>query len=110
MRKMWNTISEIIHKSKTKAGIIKDICVQGRAITNPVEIAETFNDFFINVGPTIDNEIKHIGSNDYQTYLNQNILTSFHFERIDNESLRKTLNNLLSKSYSGHVGISTCLL
>ena len=90
---MWNTISEIIHKSKIKAGIIKNICVQGRTITNPVEIAETFNDFFINIGPTIDNEIKHIGSNDYQTYLNQNILTSFHFERIDNESLRKTLNN-----------------
>ena len=61
-------------------------------------------------GPMINNEIKHIGWNDYQTYLNQNILTSFHFELIDNESLRKNLNNLRSKSSSGHDGISTCLL
>ena len=79
MRKMWNTISEIIHKSKTKAGIIQNIYVQRRTITNPVEIAKKFNDFLINIGPTLNNQIKHIGSNDYQTYLNQNILTSFHF-------------------------------
>ena len=79
-------------------------------ITYTVEIAEKFNDFFINKGPTINNEIKHIGSNDYETYPNQNIMTSFHFERIDNESLRKTLNNLRSKSSSGHDGISMCLL
>ena len=69
MRKMWNTIAEIIHKSKTKTGIIQNICLQGRTITNPVEIAEKFNDFFINIGPTLKNEIKHIGSNDYQTYI-----------------------------------------
>ena len=110
MRKMWNTISVIIHKSKTKAGIIMNIYVQGRTITNPVEIAGKFNDFFINTGPTLSNEIKHKGSNDYQTYMNQDILTSFHFELIDNESLRKTLNNLHSKSSSRHDGISTFLL
>ena len=35
---------------------------------------------------------------------------SFHFELIDNEFLRKTLNNLRRKSTSGHDGISTCFL
>ena len=32
MRKMWNTISDIINKSKSKQSRIKKICVKGKFI------------------------------------------------------------------------------
>ena len=43
-------------------------------------------------------------------YLNHQILTSFDFDLIDDEKLKKTLNSLKSKPSFGHDGISTSLL
>ena len=91
MRKMWNTISEIIHKSKNKSSGIKSICVEGKMIKDPVEIANKFNDFFINIGQKLNREIGHVCEHGYRKYLNQNILT-FQFGLINNEGLLKTLH------------------
>ena len=56
-----------------------------RTIPNPVEIAVKFT--ILLLGPTLSDDIKHIG---IQAYLNQNILTSFHFELIYKESPGKS--------------------
>ena len=53
MRKMWNTILEIIPKQKNNNISIKKICGQGNCINDQTEIANIFNDFFINVGPNL---------------------------------------------------------
>ena len=100
MRKMWNTISEIIHKQKINHTSIKKICFQEKYISDQTEIANTFNDFFINIGPNLT---KHIIQKDqsnisYRKYINASILSSFNFQLIDDESLRKTLNSLRTKS------------
>ena len=112
MRKMWNTISEIIHKQKNNHTSIKKICFQEKYISDQAEIANTFNDFFINIGPNLmKNIIQKDQSNiSYRKYINASILSSFNFQLIDDESLRKTLNSLRTKSSSGYDGISTRLL
>ena len=53
MHRMLNTISEIIHKQQNNNISIKKICVQGKCINNQTEIANIFNDFFINIGPNL---------------------------------------------------------
>ena len=57
MRKMWNTISEIIHKQKNNHISIKEICFQDIYINDQTEIANTFNDFFIDIGPILTKNI-----------------------------------------------------
>ena len=111
LRKMWNTISEIIHKQKNNHTSIK-ICFQEKYINDQTEIANTFNDFFINIGPNVTKNIiqKDESNISYRKYINASILSSFNFQLIDDESLRKTLNSLRTKSSSGYDGISTWLL
>ena len=109
---MWNTISEIIHKQKNNHTSIKKICFQEKYISDQPEIAKAFYDFFINIG---QNSTKNIIQKDqsnisYRKYINASILSSFNFQLIDDESLRKTLNSLRTKSSSGYDGISTRLL
>ena len=53
MRKMWNTLSGIIHKQKNNNISIKKICIQGKCINDQTEIANILNDFFINIGPNL---------------------------------------------------------
>ena len=109
---MWNTISEIIHKQKNNHTSITKICFQEKYINDQTEIANTFNDFFINIGPNLKKNIiqKDQSNISYRKYRNASILSSFNFQLIDDESLRKTLNSLRTKSSSGYDGISTRLL
>ena len=81
-------------------------------ISDQTEIANTFNDFFINIGPNLTKNIipKDQSNISYRKYINASILSSFNFQLIDDESLRKTLNSLRTKSSSGYDGISTRLL
>ena len=57
MRKMWNTISEMIHKQQNNNISICQIFLQGKCINDQTEIANIFNDFFINIGPNLTKNI-----------------------------------------------------
>ena len=65
---------------------------QEKYINDQTEIANTFNDFFINIGPNLTKNIIqkdqcHIS---YRKYINSSILYSFNFQLIDYESFKKT--------------------
>ena len=66
--------------------------------------------FFINIGPTLAERTQPPRNKNYTMYLNHQILTSFDFDLIHDDKLKKTLNSLKSKPSSGHDGISTSLL
>ena len=89
MPKMWNTISEIIQKQKNNNISIMKICVQGNCIIDQTEIANIFNDFFINIGPNLTKNIKKDQSHtSYKKYINNSILPSFKCQLIDDEALQ----------------------
>ena len=88
---MWNTISEIIHKQRNNHISIKKICFQEKYFNDQIEIENTFNDFFLNIGPNltkniIQNDQSHIS---YRKYINASILSSFNFQLIDDKSWKK---------------------
>ena len=106
--KPWNII---IHKQKNTHISLKKIYFQEKFINDQTEIANTFNDFFINIGPNLTKNIiqKDHSNISYRKYNNASILSFFNFQLIDDESLRKTLSSLRTKSSSGYDGISTRL-
>ena len=90
MRKIRNTISEIIHKQKNNHLSIKKICFQEKYANDQAEIANTFDDIFINIDPNLTKNViqkdqSHIS---YRKYINA-IFSSFNFQLIDYESLMK---------------------
>jgi len=56
-RKTWQTIRKAINLSKKKDSPISKIFVNGNFITDSKSIADEFNKFFLNVAPTISNDI-----------------------------------------------------
>ena len=75
-----------------------------------VDMANKFNNFFINIGPLLSKDIRWDRNHQYEKYFNRHIFTSFHFELVDNNEVKKTIMSLRSKSSTGHDGISTKLL
>ena len=89
---------------------VKAILSEGNILTQSVDMANKFNNFFINIGPSLSKDIRRDRNHNYEKYLNRHIFTSFHFELVDNNYVKKTKKSLRSKSSTGHDGISTKLL
>ena len=110
MRKMWTAINDIICKTKSKKVGIKAIATEGKLIKNPKIIAEKFNEFFVNIGPSLVKNNRPIANKTYQMYMNKTILTSFQFNLIDGTIFDKIVSFLHTKTSSGHDGLSVKLL
>ena len=94
MKKTWSTINEIICKSKHKQFGIKAILYEERHINDCDKIAELFNKFYLDIGPSLVNKSVQPANSDFQKYLTRNVLTSFHFDLINGSSLNKVIHNL----------------
>ena len=90
----------------------KENILSKKYISDQTEIANTFYDFFMNIGPNLTKNViqKEQSNISYRKYINASILSSLNFQLIDDESLRKTFNSLHTKSSCGYDGISTRLL
>ena len=110
MKNTWKAISEILCKSSTKKSTYDKIIRDGVSYDKAVDIAYRFNEFFVDIGPSLANKIDTKGKNSFNSYLTEHILTSFKFKLIDVDEARKTLSSLRTKNSSGHDGISVKLL
>ena len=52
MKKSWVLIKEITNKQKSTT-VSNQFIINGKNTTDPMEIAERFNKFYINVGPSL---------------------------------------------------------
>ena len=76
--------------------------------TDKHNIAKKFNQFFTNIAQTLARDIYYDGTKNYKYYLNK--YTVFNFQNIDQETVRKTIQNLPSKHNCGPDGISSKLI
>ena len=94
MRKMWTAINEIICKTKHKKVCIKAIATGRKLIKDPDIIAKKFNEFFVNIGPSLLKNNCLIENKTYQMYMTKTILTSFQFSLIDGAIYDKVVSSL----------------
>ena len=109
-RKTWSTIKKLINKNKSKTEFPSYFLINQIKETDKKVIADKFNQFFTEIGPTLAKKIKSNSSSSYNTFLKQNIMSSFQFNLVTSDSIQKLISSLKSKSSFGHDEISTILL
>ena len=57
MKQTWKIINKLIGKTKKKDKLPLQFIDNGETITKPNDIANRFNNYFINVGPTLSSKI-----------------------------------------------------
>ena len=73
-------------------------------------IADCFNKFFCNIGPSLASSITSPNNKAYTDYMKQNITSSFSFDIVSSEHVFKVIKKLKSKSSYGHDGLSSIQL
>ena len=98
IRSMWSVINKVIKKSKSVSNYKN-------------EIADKLNNFFVNVGPNLAQNIKVGNKNiDVLQYMNNRNQLSMFLKSTDETEIKKIVNNFKSKTSTGYDDIDMCLV
>ena len=114
MKKTWRTINDtlISSRNKNKRNLPSTFHYNGLTLTNPKEIANSFNVYFASIGDKLASEIKTPTNDDehFTSYLENLTMNRLQFRHIAEEDTMKAIYNLENKNSSGYDGISNKLL
>ena len=108
IKSVWKIINQSI-KHNPKLQYPSKFKAKSGYVSDPQEIAENFNEFFINVGPNISNSIK-TGSNLYKQYLSSPNPHSIFFQPVTEHEICNIISKFKSKKSKDCFNMSTDVL
>ena len=100
-------IKETLNRSKRDA-LANRFLVGEQYIDDPKEIANAFNSYFINIGPSVASHI--VTDVSYKVYLSENHTTTIKTKFLKEEAVDSIINKLKNKTSRGIDGISNQIL
>ena len=98
MIKTWGVISDTL-KSSDKSKSQVEFIAGNHIVCDTVEIANHFNDYFINISRTLLQQIQPTHSCDH--YLNENAAPRLQFHSVRKENISKLIDKLKTKLVMG---------
>ena len=111
MKKTWITINETLNRNRKSNDFPLEIIVNNESITDTMDIANHFNNFFSNIGTNLSSSIKLDDKNAaFTDYLHNPTDHRFTFSQINEREVLSIINKLKYNTLSGKDGISNKLL
>ena len=85
-----------------------EFIINNKTITNPAEVANESNKYFVSIGQTLSRNVQ--SNRSYDEYLVENTNCQLIFNPVNEEMVAKIINQLKNKSSYGHDGISNILI
>ena len=104
LRKVWAIVKQVINKTKTSR--ISDKFIHNKTLlSDPVNIANCFNNYFINIGPTLASKLPKENIS-HRDFLPERTTASLFLEPTDEVEIKKIIRNL-KEGAPGQDGITT---
>lgn len=107
--KIWQNINAILNKSRNKQDFPDTLTVEEVTITDLKDIANSFNNYYVNVGPDLSKTIKASASTRFKLPRVMSADSFFLFP-CDSNEVRGIIKCMKPKSSSGHDNITPKLL
>ena len=107
IKKTWSLINETLNRNLRKQSTY-EFLVDDQMISNPVTIANKFNEYFAHIGSTLADKIP--AAPHFNNYLNNPVETKFSFQTITENKVSKIINKLKNKISYGYYSISNIML
>ena len=109
-QKTWSLIKSIMNRTKTNADQPNTIEENDILLHDPLQIANAFNSYFVNIGPNLARQIKIPKHSNHKIYLKEKYTNIFEFTKVDELEVNSIIDHLSPKASYGFDGISTILL
>ena len=107
---IWKGIRSLITLKASKKSDISILESNGKTITDPTEIVKCFNNYFVNVGPNVENKIP-TSNIPYTEYLKEvNVNNSFYLRPVHTYEIADIIDSLDLKKTPGPNSISIYIL
>ena len=106
---LWKTLGSIISKKNRETKINK-LKIDGKVINDPIQIANTVNDFFTNIGPKLANKFQNSNPNQFMKFMGESCKQSMYMHKTTANEVKKLLNRLDSKKSPGFDELSAKFL
>ena len=103
--KTWQTIKNVLGNGHNSRSAIETIKIGDDNVTNPQRIANTFNEFFIHVGPHLANKIPATPGDPTQ-YIKKMYPTSMSVYQTDCSEIMHVVQQLKTSTSIGYDSIS----
>ena len=107
MKKTWATIDETLNRKKNLTDFPEEFLYKEKTITDLKDIANSFNEYFSNIGPSLSEKIDMSGNDMTYDYLTNPVHSRFSFSSV---SEKETLNIISKLKSYGIDSISNVLL
>ena len=108
MKQTWKDINILIGKNKKTSSQCKFQGDNGM-ITDPQQISNRFNNFFVNVGPNLASEIKHDGK-EYYDYLHNMATSNMYLAPIVESDILKIIDKFDPSKSAGYDNIGNSII
>ena len=98
--KTWNILKGLIKSDYSPTENISEINSGGTVITNKQTIADTFNEYFVNVGPNLAAKIPSV-QGDFLSYINGNFSGSMVVHTTDANEITNIVSQLSTSASTG---------
>ena len=98
IKQTWSTINETLHRKKKKS-LSSVFSHNGKLLRDSVEIANSFNQYFIDIGPSLANRID--SNRHFRDYLRTPSVNQLTLRSIDENRISQVIEHLKIKSSSG---------
>jgi hypothetical protein len=106
-KKTWELTNELLGR-KIKSELSNSFIVNGSLTDDKKTIASKFNEFFVNVGPSLANKFSK--STNYKQYLGKPVKATHKFSAVKEKVIVDIIKGMEAKKSSGHDQISNWLL
>ena len=106
---LWKTLGSIICKNKKVTNITK-LNINNQIINDPVQIANTMNNYFTNIGPELAKKIQNTTENDFMSFLGKENQQSMYMFKTNSNEVSKLISKLNNKKSSGFDDLSAKFL
>ena len=101
IKSTWKTINELLNKTKTRSKLPTSFSVNNEEqVDEPKQIANKFNDYFMNVGPSLAKKFDR-DKNDHRKYLNGNFPNSMFLSHITPSEIEGIIANINPNKSNG---------
>lgn len=109
IKQTWSILREIINNKTSRKKLPEIFKTDNGTIQNPEEIAESFNNYFVEIGQSINDNIEQV-QNEPLDYIQVNMNKSLFLKPVDELELTTLCGKLKSKMSHGHDNISTKIM
>ena len=99
---LWKTFGKILNPNKVKHKSISSLLINENKVTEPQVIADSFNNFFCNIGERLANNFSNQNNYDYKQFLKDPASQSIFLFNTNITEIINTVRNLKNSNSTGH--------